>query len=293
MPSEREIRRRVRSVRNIQQVTRAMQTVAASRMRRAQQAVLASRPYEERLRAVLNDLAPHVDPEAHPLLVRREVRRAAIVLITTDRGLVGGLNTNVIRAALRHAESLPGAAYVAVGRKAIGQLRRLRQPTTAEFSGFSERPTTQETGIVARVAIEEFLAARVDEVYLTYTRFINTLRQVPVVRRILPFAPEESDILGVPKEAQPPSRVDYIFEPDPETVLEAVLPRLIELTVYQATLDSAASEQSARMVAMRNATDNAGELLEDLTLAANKARQTRITKEMLEIASGAEALGKG
>ncbi len=294
MPSEREIRRRVRSVRNIQQVTRAMQTVAASRMRRAQQAVLASRPYEERLRAVLNDLAPHADPEAHPLLVRRDVRRAAIVLITTDRGLVGGLNTNVIRAALRHAETLPGASYVAVGRKAIGQLRRLRQPTTAEFSGFSERPTTQDTGIVARVAIEEFLAARVDEVYLTYTGFINTLRQVPVVRRILPFAPQEDRALsGEPSDASRPSRLEYLFEPDPETVLEAVLPRLIELTVYQAALDSAASEQSARMVAMRNATDNAAELLEDLTLAANKARQSRITKEMLEIASGAEALGKG
>ena len=210
-------------------------------------------------------------------------------------GLVGGLNTNVIRAALRHAESLPGAAYVAVGRKAIGQLRRLRQPTTAEFSGFSERPTTQETSVVARVAIEEFLTARVDEVYLTYTRFINTLRQVPVVRRILPFAPESDRALyGEPSEvSRAPRRIEYIFEPDPETVLEAVLPRLIELTVYQATLDSAASEQSARMVAMRNATDNAGELLEDLTLAANKARQTRITKEMLEIASGAEALGKG
>jgi len=284
----------VRSVRNIQQVTRAMQTVAASRMRRAQQAVLASRPYEERLRAVLNDLAPHADPEAHPLLVRRDVRRAAIVLITTDRGLVGGLNTNVIRAALRHAESLPGASYVAVGRKAIGQLRRLRQPTTAEFSGFSERPTTQDTGIVARVAIEEFLAARVDEVYLTYTGFINTLRQVPVVRQILPFAPQEDRApSGEPSDASRPSRLEYLFEPDPETVLEAVLPRLIELTVYQAALDSAASEQSARMVAMRNATDNAAELLEDLTLAANKARQSRITKEMLEIASGAEALGKG
>jgi len=286
MPSEREIRRRVRSVRNIQQVTRAMQTVAASRMRRAQQSVLASRPYEERLRSVLYELAPHADPEAHPLLSRREVRRALIVLITTDRGLVGGLNTNIIRAALRHAESLEGASYIAVGRKAIGQLRRLRQPLTAEFSGFSERPTTQDTSIVARVAVEEFLAARVDEVYLTYTHFINTLRQVPTVRRILPFAPETE----TPASAE---HVEYIFEPDPETVLEAVLPRLVELTVYQAALDNAASEQSARMVAMRNATDNAAELLEDLTLAANKARQWRITKEMLEIASGAEALGKG
>ena len=288
MPSEREIRRRIRSVRNIQQVTKAMQTVAASRMRRAQQAVLASRPYEERLRAILNELAPYADPELHPLLARREVKRAAIILITTDRGLVGALNTNVIRTAIRHSEALPASTFVAVGRKAIGQLRRFRQPTTAEFSGFSERPTTGDTSIVARVAIEEFVARRVDEVYVSYTRFINTLRQVPTVRLILPFASEPGEVEG----AQPPPTLQYIFEPDPETVLEAVLPRLIELTVYQAALDNAASEQSARMVSMRNATDNAAELIQDYTLAANKARQGRITKEMLEIASGAEALAK-
>ena len=286
MPSEREIRRRIRSVRNIQQVTKAMRTVAASRMRRAQQAVLASRPYEERLRSILNDLGPYTDPKTHPLLARRDVKRAAVILITTDRGLVGALNTNLIRAALRHSENLPATSWVAVGRKAITQLRRVRQPIAAEFSGFSERPTTQDTTIVARVATEEFVAGRVDEVYVAYTRFINTLRQVPSVRRILPLVPEEEDLDSLPP-------LQYIFEPDAETVLEAVLPRLVELTVYQAALDNAASEQSARMVAMRNATDNATELIEDYTLAANKARQGRITKEMLEIASGAEALSKG
>src|SRR3989454_6227151 len=190
-----------------------MQTVAASRMRRAQQSVLASRPYEERLRSILNDLAPHADPEVNALLARREVKRAAIILISTDRGLVGALNTNVIRAALRHAESLPSATYIAVGRKAIGQLRRLRQPLAAEFSGFSERPTTHDTSVVARVAMEEFTTGRVDEVYLAYTRFINTLRQVPTVRRILPLVPEEN------LEKAPV--LQYIFEPDPETVLEA------------------------------------------------------------------------
>ena len=209
-----------------------------------------------------------------------------MILITTDRGLVGALNTNLIRAALRHSENLPATSWVAVGRKAITQLRRVRQPIAAEFSGFSERPTTQDTTIVARVATEEFVAGRVDEVYVAYTRFINTLRQVPSVRRILPLVPEEEDLDSLPP-------LQYIFEPDAETVLEAVLPRLVELTVYQAALDNAASEQSARMVAMRNATDNATELIEDYTLAANKARQGRITKEMLEIASGAEALSKG
>jgi F-type H+-transporting ATPase subunit gamma len=234
----------------------------------------------------LNDLAPYADPDAHALLARREVRRAGIILITTDRGLVGALNTNVVRTALRHAERLPGASYIAIGRKAIGQLRRFRQPVTAEFSGFSERPTTKDTSIVARVATEEFVTEKVDEVYIVYTKFINTLRQVPTVRRILPLVPEEEDIDELPP-------LQYIFEPDAETLLDAVLPRLVELTVYQAALDNSASEQSARMVSMRTATDNAAELIQDYTLAANKARQGRITKEMLEIASGAEALSKG
>ena len=285
MPSEREIRRRVRSIRNIQQVTRAMQTISASKMRRAQNAVLASRPFEERLRTVLNELAPYADPEVHPLLARRPVRRAGIILVTTDRGLVGALNVNMLRAALRHAEALPAAGYVAVGRKALGSLRRLRQPTIAEFSNLGDRPTTADTNVIARVAQEEFLAERVDEVYLAFTRFVTTLRQVPTIRRILPFAPEEEDL-----DALRP--LQYIFEPDPATVLGAVLPRLIEVAVYQAVLENIASEHSARLIAMRNATDAAGEIVDELTLAANKARQWRITKEMLEIASGAEALAK-
>ncbi len=286
MPSERELRRRVRSVRNIQQVTRAMQTVSASKMRRAQQAVLASRPYEHRLRTILNDLGPYADPEAHPLLARRPVRRAGIVLVTTDRGLVGPLNANLLRAAFRHAESLPAASYVAVGRKGIGQLRRLRLPVVAEFSRLGDRPTTSDTNIVARVAQEEFRAERFDEVYLAFTRFVSTLRQVPSIRRILPLVPEEEDLDELPP-------LQYIFEPDAETVLEAVLPRLIDIAVYQAVLESIASEHSARMIAMRNATDAAADLIDSLTLAMNKARQWRITKEMLEIASGAEALTKG
>jgi F-type H+-transporting ATPase subunit gamma len=285
MPSERDIRRRIKSIRNIEQVTKAMETVSASKMRRAQTAVLASRPYEERLRTVLNDLAPYTDPKSHPLLARREVRRAGIVLITSDRGLVGALNTSMVRAALRHAETLPAATYVAVGRKAIGALRRLRQPVGAEFSNLGDRPTTHDTNAVARVAQEEFLAGRVDEVYLAFTRFVNTVRLVPTIRRILPLVPEEEDL-----DTLPP--LQYIFEPDPEAVMEAVLPRLIEIAVYQAVLESLASEHSARLVAMRNASDAASDLIEEYTLAANKARQWRITREMLEIASGAEALSK-
>ena len=286
MATEREIRLRVRSVRNIQQVTKAQQTISASKMRRAQDAVLASRPYEERLRTVLNDLAPYTDPEVNPLLAHRPVKRALIVLVTSDRGFVGAMNTNTVRAALRHGEGLPEVAWLAVGRKGIAQLRRFRQPTIAEFSNLGDRPKSSDTNAIGDVATEEFLSGRVDEVYLAFTRFVNTLRQTPTVRRILPLVPEEEDI-----DTRAP--LQYLFEPDPETVLGLVLPRLIEVTIYQAVLENLASEHSARLIAMRNATDAASDLISELTLQANKARQWRITKEMLEIASGAEAMAKG
>ena len=286
MATEREIRLRVRSIRNIQQVTKAQQTISASKMRRAQEAVLASRPFEQRLREVLNDLAPYADPEASPLLRKRPVKTALVILITSDRGFVGAMNTNNVRSALRHAETLPSARWVAVGRKGIAQLRRFTRPI-AEFSGLGDRPTTADTNVIVRVLIDEFLAANVDEVYLAFTRFVNTLRQEPTVRRILPLEPEAEDI-----DARAPS-LQYLFEPDPETVLGVVLPRLIEVSIYQAILENLASEHSARLIAMRNATDAATDLISELTLQANKARQWRITKEMLEIASGAEAMAKG
>ncbi|MDO8506551.1 MAG: ATP synthase F1 subunit gamma [Candidatus Limnocylindria bacterium] len=286
MATEREIKLRVRSITNIQQVTKAQQMISASKMRRAQEAVLASRPFEERLREVLNDLAPYADPEASPLLVKRPVQRALIILVTSDRGFVGAMNTNTLRTALRHAETLPATGWVAVGRKGIAQLRRFSQVAVAEFSALGDRPSSADTNVIAKVAVEEFLAARVDEVYLAFTKFVNTLRQTPTIRRILPLVPEEEDI-----DARPP--LQYLFEPDPETVLGAVLPRLVEISIYQAILENLASEHSARLIAMRNATDAASDLIEELTLQANKARQWRVTKEMLEIASGAEALSKG
>jgi len=286
MPSERELRRRLRSIRNIRQVTQAMQTVAASRMRRAQTAVTASRPYEERLRTVLNDLGPYADPEFEPLLARRPVKRALIVLVTSDRGLVGAMNTNLLRATLRFVQTKPAVSWLGVGRKGIAAIRRIRAQTVAEFSNLGDRPSSTETSVISRVLRDEFTSGNVDEVHLAFTRFVNTLRQTPTIRRILPLVPEEEDIDELPP-------LQYIFEPDAQTVLSAILPRLIDVTVYQAVLESIASEQSARMVAMRNATDNAGELIDELQLASNKARQSKITKEMLEIASGAEALSKG
>lgn len=263
-----------------------MQLVAASKMRRAQASVLASRPYEERLRTVLNDLAPYADPETNALLARREVKRVGVILVTTDRGLVGPMNVNLIRATLRFTQQQPAASYIAVGRKGINQLRRLRAPVTAEFASIPDRPSTTDTNVIARVAVEEFVTGKIDELYLAFTRFVNTLRQEPTIRRLLPFVPEEEDLDELPP-------LQYLFEPDPETVLDEVIPRLIEVAVYQTILESKASAFSAQMVAMRNATDAADDLIAEFTLQANKARQNRITKEMLEIASGAEALGKG
>lgn len=259
-----------------------MQLVAASKMRRAQEAVLASRPFEEKLRAVLNELAPYADPEISPLLRAREVKRVGVVLITTERGLVGPMNTVLLRQVLRFAEQQPAASYIGVGRKGINSLRRLRAPIVAEFT-VPDRPSTDDTNAIARAAVDEFTSGNVDEVYLAFTKFINTIRQEPTVRRLLPLVPEDED-----DDTAAPTQ--YLFEPDPETVLGQILPRLVEVSVYQAVLESKASQFSAQMVAMRNATDAAGDLIGELTLAANKARQTRITKEMLEIASGAEAL---
>src|SRR5687767_3779124 len=286
MPSERELRRRLRSIRNIRQVTQAMQTVAASRMRRAQTAVTASRPYEESLRTVLNDLGPYADPEFEPLLARRPVKRVLLVLVTSDRGLVGAMNTNLLRATLRFVPTKPAVSWLGVGRKGIAAIRRIGAASVAEFSNLGDRPSSTDTSVISRVLRDEFTSGNVDEVHLAFTQFVNTLRQTPTIRRILPLVPEEEDIDELPP-------LQYIFEPDPRTVLSAILPRLIDVTVYQAVLESIASEQSARMVAMRNATDNAGELIDELQLASNKARQSKITKEMLEIASGAEALSKG
>lgn len=283
MPSERDLRRRARSIKNIQQLTRAMQLVAASKMRRAQEAVLASRPFEEKLRSVLNDLAPYADPELSPLLQRREVKKIAVVLVTTDRGLVGPMNVNLVRSTTRFIADKPSPTYIAVGRKGINTLRRMRAPVTAEFPGIPDRPTTADTNAIARAAVDEFVSGNVDEVHLAFTRFINTLRQEPTIRRLLPLEPET-------EKTQETAAVQYLFEPDPAEVMNLIVPRFIEVAVYQAILESKASQFSAQMVAMRNATDAAGDLIDDLTLAANKARQTRITKEMLEIASGAEAM---
>lgn len=260
--------------------------VSASKMRRAQQRVLASRPYAERLQAMIGDLsAIQLDADQmtrFPLLEQREVRNTAIILITPDRGLTGPLNSNIIRRASRYVTSEAGTPVelLTIGRKGRDFMVRTGQNVSAEYSGLGDAVTLADIRPIVQVAIDDFVSGKVDAVHVVFARFVNTLSQVPEVRQILPIIRPESE----------GAYSDYIFEPDPATVLGSLLPRYVEIQVYQAMLDAIASEHSARMVAMRNASQNARDLVNDLTLTLNKARQTQITREVSEIAAGAEAL---
>ncbi len=287
MATARIIRRRIRSVKNIAQITKAMETVAASKMRRAQQQTLASRPYSDAAMRVLQSLARQTrsGQKLHPLLEQRPVERVALVLITADRGLAGGFNANMIRAAVQFIrEQASPTRLITVGRKGRDFMIRYRYDVAAEFTGIPDPPKVLDILPIARVAIDDYLAGKWDAVYLGYTDFISTLTQRPTIRRLLPLEPVW--------ETDTPVTVDYIYEPSPEVILAEVLPRFTELQIYQAMLESFASEHSARMVAMRNAREAAMELIDDLTLTYNKARQEAITKELLDIAGGAAALEK-
>jgi F-type H+-transporting ATPase subunit gamma len=287
MATLRQTRRRIRSIQSTAKITRAMELVAASKMRRAQARALAGRPYAEKMRWVLADLAettPLQDPETlHPLLRRREERGAMDVIhITPDRGLCGGLPANLNRrTAAFILESKVPVRLVAVGRKGRDFLRRTGQNLVAEFTGLGDNPSYEDIRPIAKVAMQDFMAGTTDEVHLVYAHFESTLVQRPTVFKLLPVEP--------PAKA-PTWGVDYIYEPDRAAVLAELLPRYAERQVYEAFLEAIASEQSARVVAMRSATDNANEMIRELTLVYNKARQETITKELLEITGGVEAL---
>src|SRR5690349_6726152 len=282
MASQRDIRRRIQSSRNIKQITRAMQFVAASKLKRAQESTLASRPYAEKLDEVLADLAIVLGDEDHPLLVRREGGKRLIILITTDRGLAGALNTNAIRfAAQQITEHQGDLTVVTVGRKGRDAMRRARVPLEAHFEGFGDRPTFADVLPLARLITDDYLAGTYNRVDIVYSHFVSTLAQRPSMVELLPIEPPE-DTAGIPGN-------QFIFEPNPGAVLEQLVPRYVATRLFQAVLEGKASEESSRMVAMKNATENAEELIEDLTLAYNKVRQSNITREMIEIASGAQA----
>ncbi len=285
MPSQREIRRRIGSARNIKQITRAMQFVAASKLRRAQETTLASRPYSEKLDEVIADLAAVLGGEDHPLLADRAIDQAhsrLLILITSDRGLAGALNTNTIRYVAREITGHPGdLKVVAVGRKGRDAMRRARVPLAAYFEGFGDRPSFADTLPIARLVSDDFVAGTYDRVDIVYSRFVSTLVQRPVLEQLLPVVPSE-DTAGIPGN-------QFLFEPNPGIFLQSLLPRYVATRLYQAVLESTASFFSSQMVAMKNATDNAEELIDDLTLSYNKVRQANITREMIEIASGARA----
>jgi F-type H+-transporting ATPase subunit gamma len=282
VPSQREIRRRIGSVGNIKQITRAMQFVAASKLKRAQDATLASRPYSQKLDEVLADVAAVLDDEHHPLLAEEKPGSRLLILFTTDRGLAGSLNTNTIRFAAREiARSTGDLSVVTVGRKGTAAMRRAHVPIAAAFEGFGDKPAFADILPLARLVSDDFLAGTYVKVHLIHPAFVSTLVQRPEMKRLLPIKPNPDD------EAIPGRQ--FIFEPSPQQVLEQLLPRYVATRLFQAVLELTASEQSARMVAMRNATDNAQELIDDLTLTYNKVRQANITREMIEIATGANS----
>ncbi|MGH2592005.1 MAG: ATP synthase F1 subunit gamma [Anaerolineae bacterium] len=297
MATIREIKRRIRSVKNIGQVTRALEAVSASRVRKAQAQVLATRPYAEQAWEVLTSLGLQAGAGAtiHPLLATRPVKAVEMIAISGDRGLAGAYNVNVIRQTLEFIrdQRVP-VRLVTVGRKGRELLLRAGQNVVAEFSNLSAAPTALEVSPIGRIVVDDFLAGTVDEVYVAYTDFVNLIQQKPSIKRLLPLKIEEDERMGAELTAGAQvgrlTRREYLYEPDRRGLLDTLIPRFIELQVYQAVLESLASEHAARMNAMRNATDSARDLLTQLTLTYNKARQQSITSELLDIAGGAEAL---
>jgi len=282
MASLRDLRRRIKSVQNTRKITKAMELVAAARMRRAQERVVAARPYADEIRNVMVDLMKRTPEYEHPYLQVREVKKRVVILITTDRGLVGALNSNSIRLLLRemNTSSIP-IAVVTIGRKGRDVMVRLRKELVADITGLGDRPQMGDILPAVRVALDAYEQGDVDQVDMVYSHFISVGRQQATLQRLIPVEPpEDAERLAA----------DFEYEPEAQDVLDALLPRYVEGQVYRAVLENGASEQAARMIAARNASDNAGDLIEDYTLAANKLRQSTITTELIEVVSGASAL---
>ena len=299
MPSTRDIRRRIKSVKNTAQITKAMQMVASSKMRKAQLAALAGRPYAILMNQVILSASQDLQDFVHPLMEKREVRKRGVLAVSTDKGLCGALNSNMGREAMKWDKD--STIFVAAGRKASQFIARTKRNLAAEFT-YKDAPLFAEARAISKTLQELFLKGEVDCVDIIYTRFVNTLTQRVEVRRLLPIG-ELQKLLNVPAgvteqaaaqqqsvSAESPT-VGHLFEPGPEQVLSAILPHFVNFIVYQVLLEAKASEHSARMVAMKNATDNAMQLIKDLTLEYNKLRQANITKELLEITTAQMALG--
>jgi F-type H+-transporting ATPase subunit gamma len=292
MPSTRDIRRRINSVKNTAKITKAMQMVAASKMRRAQQAALAGRPYASMMNAVLGTVTFHAGDFSHPLMEKRDGPKRALIVVATDKGLCGPLNSNLMREAAKFDK--PNTVYITAGRKAAQFVSRSRRALAAEFT-YKDAPLFSEARAISKFAREMFLKGEVDRVDILFTTFISTLSQKPELQPFLPIGEIEAVTAGISEQRMEEQLMhgstEFLFEPSADQVLSALLPHSLNFQVYQILLEAKASEQSAKMVAMKNATDNANQLIKDLTLEYNKMRQASITKELLEISSAAMAMG--
>lgn len=295
MASAREMRLRIKSVKNISQVTRALEAVSAAKVRKSVQAVTATRSYATKAWQVLTHVAAQPGRQSlHPLLTERQNPKAALaIVITSDRGLAGAYNTNVIRFIVQNFDQyrLP-VNYIAVGRKGRDLLIRRRKPVIADFSGLPAAPSFADVSAIGRLAVDEFQKGEADEIHLVYTKFINTGRQITTMKKLLPLEVNSGEGRVVDYEQQRGPVAAYEYEPDLHEILDEIIPRFTALQVYQAILESQASEHAARMVAMHNATDNAKELAGAYELQYNKMRQQTITNDILDIVGGAEALTK-
>ncbi|MGZ5256095.1 MAG: F0F1 ATP synthase subunit gamma [Burkholderiales bacterium] len=295
MPGSKEIRTKIKSVQNTRKITKAMEMVAASKMRKAQERTRAARPYAEKIRNVAAHLS-HANPEyRHPYLVTRDtVKRVGIIVVTADKGLCGGLNTNVLRLALSKVRDWEAAGEeieaCAIGNKGLGFLQRLGAQVVSQVTGLGDRPHMERLIGAVKVMLDGYMADRFDRLLIFYTRFLNTMKQEPVMEQLLPLSAEHISVSSESGAAIPTGAWDYIYEPDAAVVLNQVLTRYIEALIYQAVAENMASEQSARMVAMKSASDNAANVIDELTLVYNKSRQASITKELSEIVSGAAAV---
>jgi F-type H+-transporting ATPase subunit gamma len=285
MATLKAIRKRIGSIRNTQQITKAMKMVAAAKLRRAQEAAVEARPYAEKMLVLFQNLVARVSREAHPLLGLRDEKKIDIILLTSDRGLCGGYNANLIRAAeafIRREGAGKEVQLVLVGRKGADYYRRRRATIADRYVNFLARHADDLAGEIAEKAIGRFIRGETDAVYLIYSRFRSALSQVPTVEKILPVA--------LPENEKPEQTTEYLIEPNVEALLAGLLPRVVRVAVYRALLEAAASEHGARMTAMDSATTNASKMMGSLTLQMNRARQASITRELMEIVGTAEAL---
>jgi F-type H+-transporting ATPase subunit gamma len=294
MPKTREFRLRIRSIKNLSQVTRALQAVSASRVRKAMQAVASTRPYAAKAWQILTHLAAQPGHTSlHPLLIEHsEQRNALVVLITSDRGLAGAFTANIMRFTAHKFDDFPAAvSFISVGRKGRDLLLRRQKNVVGEYSHIPPNPSYGDVSAIGRHVVEEFLTGKADQVFLVYTQFGNMLKQVPMVKKLLPLEWESESGRVIDLKSHVSLHAAYTYEPGETEILDQIVPRFTQLQIYQAILESQASEHAARMVAMKNATDAATELAEGLQLEYNKIRQENITNEMLDIVGGANALG--